>query len=58
MQDQFNKLLGMKDLGTTEFPPIETALINGDIAFRQHKGGHTTAPNWETFLEFAGRYFK
>jgi len=44
----------------TELSPgvYETALINGDIAFRQHKGGHTTAPNWETFLEFADRYFK
>ncbi|RYZ45525.1 MAG: acetylxylan esterase, partial [Chitinophagaceae bacterium] len=26
------KLLGKKDLGTTEFPPIETALTNGEIA--------------------------
>src|SRR5271170_6632192 len=52
------KLLGKKDLGTTEFPPIETALIDGDIAFRQHSGGHTTGPNWPTFLEFAGRYLK
>ncbi len=50
------KLLGKKDLGTTEFPPMETALISGDIAFRQHSGGHTPAPNWPTFLEFAGRY--
>ena len=30
------RLLGKKDLGTTEFPPIETTLIDGDIAFRQH----------------------
>ncbi|HEY6978039.1 MAG TPA: hypothetical protein VH396_17185 [Chitinophagaceae bacterium] len=52
------KLLGKKDLGTTEMPPIETALINGDISFRQHSGGHTTAPNWATFLTFAERYFK
>ena len=52
------KLLGKKDLGTTEFPPIETALIDGDIAFRQHSGGHTTGPNWPTFLTFAGRYIK
>ena len=50
------KLLGKKDLGTTEFPPMETALIDGDIAFRQHSGGHTTAPNWPTFLKFASRY--
>jgi hypothetical protein len=51
-------LLGKKDMGTTEFPPMETALVNGDIAFRQHSGGHTTGPNWPTFLQFAGRYFK
>jgi len=51
------KLLGKKDLGTTEFPAIETPLIDGDIAFRQHSGGHTPAPNWPTFLEFASRHF-
>ncbi|MGC8643986.1 MAG: acetylxylan esterase [Isosphaeraceae bacterium] len=51
------RLLGKKDLGTAEFPPIETALTDGDIAFRQHKGGHTTGPNWPTFLTFAERYF-
>jgi hypothetical protein len=50
------KLLGKKDLGTTVFPPIETPLIDGDVAFRQHSGGHTPAPNWPTFLEFASRY--
>jgi len=52
------KLLGKKDLGATQFPPIETALIDGDIAFRQHSGGHTTGPNWPTFLTFASRYIK
>jgi hypothetical protein len=51
------KLLGKKDLGTTEMPPIETALIDGDVAFRQHSGGHTAGPNWPTFIQFAGRYF-
>jgi hypothetical protein len=50
------RLLGKKDLGATEMPPIETALIDGDVAFRQHSGGHTAGPNWPTFLEFAGRY--
>ena len=50
------RLLGKTDLGTTEFPPIETPLIDGEIAFRQHAGGHTTGPNWPTFLTFAGRY--
>jgi hypothetical protein len=52
------KLLGKKDMGTTTFPPIETALIAGDVAFRQHSGGHTDGPNWPTFLTFADRYIK
>jgi hypothetical protein len=52
------RLLGAKDLGTAEFPEIETALIDGAIAFRQHRGGHTTGPNWPTFLEFADRHIK
>jgi len=51
------KLLGKKDLGTTEFPPIETTLTDGDVAYRQHTGGHTDGPNWPTFLNFASRYF-
>ena len=52
------RLLGKKDLGTTEFPQIETAVITGDIAFRQHSSGHTPGPNWPVFLEFASRYFE
>jgi len=51
-------LLGKKDLGTTEFPPIDTALIAGDIGFRQHTGGHTDGPTWPTFLTFADKYIK
>ena len=50
------RLLGKKGLESTEFPPQETALIAGDVAFRQHSGGHTTGPNWPTFLRFAERY--
>jgi hypothetical protein len=51
------RLLGGKGLGTSVFPPIETSLTAGDIAFRQHSGGHTPAPNWPFFLAFAARYF-
>jgi hypothetical protein len=51
------KLLGKKDLGTTEFPPVETSLTNGDLAFRQHSSGHTDVPNWPFFIDFASRYF-
>lgn len=50
------RLLGKKDLGTIEFPPVDTALIDGELAWRQHSGGHTTGPNWPTFIEFASRY--
>lgn len=52
------KLLGKKDLGTVEFPQVESGLMNGDIAYRQHNSGHTPVPNWPTFIEFASRYFK
>ena len=52
------KLLGKKGLGTAEMPPMGTVLTDGEIAFRQHSGGHTTGPNWPTFLEYAGKYLK
>jgi hypothetical protein len=35
---------------------MQTALAEGDLAFRQHQFGHTPAPNWPVFLDFAGRY--
>jgi hypothetical protein len=50
------KLLGARDLGTTTLPPVGTALVAGDLAFRQHDGGHTPQPNWPYFLDFASRY--
>ena len=52
------RLLGKKDLGTTGFPAVETALVDGELAWRQHSGGHTTGPNWPTFLKWADRYIK
>ena len=52
------RLLGKKDLGTAEFPPIETGLLDGEMAFRQHSAGHTDGPNWPTFLKFAARYIR
>ena len=53
------RLLGRKDMGSTQFPPIET-LVGGDadLAFRQHAGGHTDGPNWPFFLDFAVRHLK
>jgi hypothetical protein len=52
------RLLGQRGFGTAEFPPLETGLTSGAIAFRQHGGGHTPGPNWPVFLDFAGRYWK
>jgi hypothetical protein len=56
--DPVYRLLGKKGLGTTEFPKIETGLMDGDLTFRQHAGGHTDGPNWPVFIEFADREFK
>lgn len=50
------ELLGKKGMGTTEHPAIETAVMDGDVAFRQHSGGHTAGPNWPYFIKFAIRY--
>ncbi|KAA6457489.1 acetylxylan esterase [Acidobacteria bacterium AB60] len=50
------RLLGAKDLGTTQFPPPETALVTGELAFRQHPYGHTPSPNWPAFLDYASHY--
>jgi len=52
------RLLGKKDLGATEMPAPDHALTSGEIAFRYHAGGHSDAPDWPAFLEFAQRYLK
>jgi hypothetical protein len=52
------ELLGKRPLATADFPPIGTPLTGGDLAYRQHAGGHTSGPNWPTFLDFATRYFE
>ncbi len=51
------ELLGKKGLGTMQFPNLGTALTDGEIAFRQHAGGHTAGPNWSTWLAWACRYW-
>jgi hypothetical protein len=51
-------LLGKKGLQTTQFPPVLTYLGDGGIGFRQHTEGHTPAPNWPYFIQFASKYLK
>jgi (4-O-methyl)-D-glucuronate---lignin esterase len=53
------RLLGAKDLGTSDdyrhakMPPVNVGLLGGDLAWRQHDGGHTDAPNWKYFIPWA-----
>jgi hypothetical protein len=54
------RLLGKKDLGTpgdylTDKMPAVNELIGGELAWRQHDGGHTNVPNFPAFYEWAGR---
>ena len=53
------KLLGAKDLGVSNdyrkepMPPVLTGLLDGELAWRQHDGGHTDAPNMKYFIQWA-----
>jgi hypothetical protein len=54
-------LLGAKDLGigndykAARVPPPLTDLLGGQLAWRQHVGGHTDAPNMPSFIQWADR---
>jgi hypothetical protein len=53
------RLLGQKDLGTTEGPPLDKPLITGALGFHYHTGGHAITPaDWQAFLDFAERNLK
>jgi len=58
------RLLGAKDLGVKEdyrsakMPPVNTGLLEGQLAWRQHDGGHTDAPNWKYFLPWADKMLR
>lgn len=52
------RLLGKKDLGTSEMPGIDVAQVDGELAWRMHNGGHTTGPNMPTVVAWAERYLK
>lgn len=55
------KLLGAGDLGvsnnykTEKMPPVNTDMLNGKLAWRQHDGGHTDAPNVKYFIAWANK---
>ena len=55
------RLLGAKDLGTSDdyrsekMPPVNVGLLDGQLAWRQHDGGHTDGPNWKYFIPWADK---
>jgi hypothetical protein len=56
------RLLGAKDLGksdnykTEKTPAVEVGLLDGQLAWRQHAGGHTDGPNWKYFIPWASKF--
>jgi len=58
------KLLGVKDLGVSNdyvtelMPPVNSGLLDGELAWRQHDGGHTDAPNFKYFIPWASKFLK
>jgi hypothetical protein len=58
------KLVGVKDLGISndymkeKMPPMLTDMLNGELAWRQHDGGHTDAPNFRYFIPWASKFLK
>ena len=55
-------LLGAKgldvtgDYHTAKMPPVNQGLLDGQLAWRQHDGGHTDAPNMKYFIEWADKF--
>jgi lysophospholipase L1-like esterase len=56
------RLLGAKDLPVTDdyhsakMPAVNVGLLEGQLAWRQHDGGHTDAPNWKYFIPWTDRF--
>jgi lysophospholipase L1-like esterase len=57
------RLLGATGLGVSDdymkekMPAVNVSLLDGQLAWRQHDGGHTDAPNWKYFLSWADHHF-
>jgi hypothetical protein len=55
------RLLGARDLGvredyrTVKMPPVNTGLLDGQLAWRQHDGGHEDRSNMRYFIAWADR---
>jgi len=55
-------LLGAKGLGVDDdyhvakMPPVNQGFLDGQLAWRQHDGGHTDAPNMKYFIQWADKW--
>jgi len=58
------RLLGARDLGekesyrTAKMPPVNTGLLDGELAWRQHDGGHEERSNMKHFIAWANGLLK
>ncbi len=58
------RLLGARDLGvkedyqTAKMPPVNTGLLDGELAWRQHDGGHEDRSNMKYFIAWANKFLK
>ena len=56
------QLLGDKTLSLSsdyhdaKMPPVNSGLLDGQLAWRQHDGGHTDFPNVRYFIEWADKF--
>jgi hypothetical protein len=44
------------DYKTAKMPPVNQGLTDGQLAWRQHDGGHTDAPNMKWFIQWANKF--
>ncbi|HEX3471551.1 MAG TPA: acetylxylan esterase [Silvibacterium sp.] len=44
------------DYHTAKMPPVNQGLLGGQLAWRQHDGGHTDAPNMKHFIQWADKF--
>ncbi|MEO5922263.1 MAG: acetylxylan esterase [Bryobacteraceae bacterium] len=55
------RLLGAKGFGVSDdyskekMPAVNVSMMDGQLAWRQHDGGHTDGPNWKYFIPWADK---
>jgi hypothetical protein len=54
-------LLGARGIGddrdhhAAKMPAVNVAMLDGQLAWRQHDGGHTDAPNMKWFIQWVDK---